>query len=61
VDVVIVECFSVTFKSRKCVVVDGVLASRSKLPQLFSRVVKLFQVTDLLVLGGSQTPKISSM
>jgi hypothetical protein len=51
----------VTFKSRKCVVVDGVFASHFKFPQLFSRVLNLFQVVDLSVLGGSQTPKISSM
>ena len=35
-DVVIVECFIVTFKSRKCVVVDGVFASHVKFPQLYN-------------------------
>jgi len=42
-----VEPLRVTFKSRKCVVVEGFL--------------KLFQVFSLLVFGGIHTPKMSSM
>jgi hypothetical protein len=47
-----VEPLRVTFKSRKCIVVEGASTSHLRLPQLFKRVLKLFQVLSLLVFGG---------
>jgi hypothetical protein len=61
VDVCILECSMLIFRSRKVVVVESSSVIHSSLPQLLSSLLKLFHVVMQFRLGGRQTPKISSM
>jgi len=57
----ILEPVIVTLRSRKLVVVEGSYMTQERQPQLLIQVLNASHVANLLLDGGSQIPKISSM
>jgi hypothetical protein len=58
---VILEFFILRLRSRKFVLVEGSSITQEREPQLLMQVLKDSHVVSLLVAGGTQIPKMSSL